>query len=88
MTPKDDHDTHGCVRRAPFPDLLAKYFEIPTSELDAKAVSDPIGSVQVDVEIIKQEVRGGSSFLVSGLVYDVDTGLVETVVAPTPLGTL
>jgi len=27
----------------------------------------------------------GSDFLVSGLVYDVDTGLVETVVPPTPL---
>jgi carbonic anhydrase len=81
------HTDCGMTDLAPFPDLLAEYFEIPASELDAKAVSDPIGSVQVDVETIKQEVRGGSSFLVSGLVYDVDTGLVETVVAPTPLGT-
>lgn len=82
------HTDCGMTDLAPFPDLLAEYFEIPTTELDAKAVSDPIGSVQVDVEIIKQEVRGASSFLVSGLVYDVDTGLVDTVVAPTPLGTL
>ena len=80
------HTDCGMTDLASFPELLAEYFEIPASELHTKAASDPTGSVQVDVEIIKQQVPGGSSFLVSGLIYDVDTGLVETVVAPTPLG--
>ena len=80
------HTDCGMTDLAAFPDLLAEYFEIPPDELEAKAVSDPIGSVHVDVEVIKQHIRG-SAFLVSGLVYDVSTGLVETVVAPTPLRT-
>ena len=35
---------------APFPDLIAEYFEIPGAELEAKSVSDPFGSVRVDVD--------------------------------------
>jgi carbonic anhydrase len=80
------HTDCGMTDLAPFPALLAEYFEIPAHDLDAKAVSDPIGSVRVDVDVIKQEIPG-RAFLVSGLVYDVSTGLVETVVAPTPLRT-
>ena len=38
----------------------------------------------VDVEVILGEITG-SAFFVLGLVYEVSTGLVETVVAPTPL---
>jgi hypothetical protein len=57
------------------------------SELDAEPASDPIGSVQVPVEIIKQEAGGGSSSSDIDFVYDVATGLDATVVAPTPLGT-
>ena len=71
---------------AAFPDLLAEYFEIPAAELEAKSVSDPPGSVRVDVDLILQQIRS-TDFLVSGLVYDVATGLLETVVPPTPLRT-
>ncbi|MET7552066.1 carbonic anhydrase [Streptomyces sp. NPDC005479] len=81
------HTDCGMTDLAPFPDLLSEYFEIPAHELDAKSVSDPIGSVRVDVDVIQQEIQGGSAFLVSGLVYDVTTGLLERVVAPTPLRT-
>ena len=69
---------------APFPELLAEYFEVPLLELETKSVSDPVGSVRVDVDVILQAIHG-TAFLISGLVYDVDTGLVETVVPPTPL---
>jgi carbonic anhydrase len=78
------HTDCGMTDLAPFPDLLAEYFEIPAAELDAKSVSDPIGSVQVDVEVIKQNIHA-SAYLVTGLVYDVGTGYVETVVPPTLL---
>jgi carbonic anhydrase len=80
------HTDCGMTDLAAFPDLLAEYFEISVDELAAKSVSDPIGSVQVDVEVILTHTRGAQS-LVSGLVYDVATGLVETVVAPTALQT-
>ena len=78
------HTDCGMRDLAPFPDLLAEYFEIPSGELGAKQVSDPVGSVRVDVDVILGALTG-SDFLVSGLVYDVSTGLVETVVAPSPL---
>jgi carbonic anhydrase len=80
------HTDCGMTDLASFPDLLAEYFEIPTRELPAKSVSDLIGSVRADVDVILAQLRG-TEFFVSGLVYDVDTGLVETVVAPTPLPT-
>ena len=78
------HTDCGMTDLAPFPDLLAEYFEIPLAELEAKSVSDPFGSVRVDVDAILAAIHA-SAYLVSGLVYDVETGLVETVVPPTPL---
>jgi len=80
------HTDCGMTDLASFPELLAEYFEIPLSKLEAKSVSDPNGSVRVDVDVILQEIHS-TDFLVTGLVYDVDTGLVETVVPPTPLNT-
>ncbi|MYS23717.1 carbonic anhydrase [Streptomyces sp. DvalAA-14] len=78
------HTDCGMTDLAAFPDLLAEYFEIPVAELDSKSVSDPLGSVRADVDVVQQKVRRPAS-RVTGLVYDVTTGLVETVVPPTPL---
>jgi len=78
------HTDCGMTDLASSTDMLAEYFEVPVWELDNKAVADPVRSVRVDVEVIQRNLRG-PAFFVSGLVYDVDTGLVETVVPPTPL---
>jgi carbonic anhydrase len=78
------HTDCGMTDLAPFPQLLADYFEIQLPDLDAKSVSDPYGSVRVDVEVIMVALHA-PAFLVSGLVYDVGTGLVQVVVPPTPL---
>jgi carbonic anhydrase len=78
------HTDCGMTDLAPYPDLLADYFEIPAADLAGKSVSDPVGSVAVDVEVILEALHA-DAFLVSGLVYDVDTGLVQTVVPPTAL---
>jgi carbonic anhydrase len=80
------HTDCGMTDLAPFPDLLAEYFEIPVAELEAKSVSDPLGSVRADVDVILQAIHA-TAYLVSGLVYDVETGVVQTVVPPTPLRT-
>jgi carbonic anhydrase len=80
------HTDCGMTDLASFPNLLAEYFEIPAHELEAKSVSDPVGSVRGDVGVVLAKIRRPAS-LVSGMVYDVSTGLVETVVAPTPLRT-
>lgn len=78
------HTDCGMTDLAASTDMLAAYFEVPVWELDRKAVTDPVRSVQVDVEVIRKNLRA-PAFYVSGLVYDVDTGLVETVVPPSLL---
>ena len=78
------HTDCGMTDLASFPELLAEYFEIPADELAGKSVSDPFASVRVDVATL-QHTGLPAAFMVSGLVYDVATGRVDTVVAPTPL---
>jgi hypothetical protein len=58
------HTDCGMTDLAPYPDLLAEYFEIPTQQLPAKSVTDPISSVRADVEVIMESLHG-SDFLVS-----------------------
>ncbi|MER5804149.1 carbonic anhydrase [Streptomyces mirabilis] len=70
------HTDCGITDLAAFPELLADYFEVPAGDLDAKAVT----AVRVDVEILKQKLPAG--VFVSGLVYDVATGLIDVVVPP------
>ncbi|MEV7321965.1 carbonic anhydrase [Streptomyces sp. NPDC093970] len=72
------HTDCGITDLAAFPDLLAEYFEVPAADLHAKAVTDPAAAVRVDTEILRRQLRPGVS--VSGLVYDVATGLVDVVV--------
>lgn len=72
------HTDCGITDLVPFPELLADYFEVPAAELDAKAVTDPVAAVRVDVELLKQRIQAGA--FVSGIVYDVATGLIDVVV--------
>ena len=51
------------------------------AELGSKAVEDPYASVRIDVDIARHRLP--ADLLVSGLVYDVDTGLIEVVVPAT-----
>jgi carbonic anhydrase len=74
------HTDCGITDLAAFPELLADYFEVPAADLGAKAVTDPATAVRVDVELLRQELRAGVS--VSGLVYNVATGLIDVVVPP------
>ncbi|MFE2070575.1 carbonic anhydrase [Streptomyces sp. NPDC059467] len=74
------HTDCGITDLAAFPELLADYFEVPAGDLDAKAVTDPVAAVRVDVESLKQKLPAG--VFVSGLVYDVATGLIDVVVPP------
>jgi carbonic anhydrase len=52
-----------------------------------KAVTDPRASVAVDVALLRTIPALPGAWLVSGLVYDVATGLVEIVVPPAPIRT-
>lgn len=80
------HHTHcGITHLDQDPDMLASYFGIGQEELTAKAVSDPHAAVAADVAMLKSIPVLPSNWLVSGLVYDVATGLVKVVVPPAPL---
>ena len=48
------------------------------ADLGSKAVQDPYASVRIDVDIARHRLP--PDLLISGLVYDVDTGLIEVVV--------
>ncbi|MFF4733282.1 carbonic anhydrase [Streptomyces mirabilis] len=63
------------------PDLLTPYFETDEQGLAEQAVSDPRAAIARDVAALRAETRL-EGVRVSGLLYDVATGQVETVVAP------
>jgi carbonic anhydrase len=67
------------------PDMLTNYFVIGKEELKAKAVTDPRAAVAIDVAALRANPALPGWWLVSGLVYDVETGLVNVVVPPAPL---
>jgi carbonic anhydrase len=81
------HTDCGITRLANDPALLTRYFQIQDKELKAKAVSDPRAAVALDVASLRAIPALPGEWLISGLVYDVATGLIETVVPPAPIRT-
>ena len=81
------HTDCGITRLAGDPARLARYFQIQEAELKAKAVLDPRAAVAADVALLRTIPALPAEWLVSGLVYDVATGLVEIVVPPAPIRT-
>jgi carbonic anhydrase len=79
------HTDCGITRLARDPAKLAHFFQIPEAELPAKAVTDPRAAVAVDVAALRTLPALSAKWLLSGLVYDVATGLVEGVVPPAPI---
>jgi carbonic anhydrase len=79
------HTDCGITRLAGDPDKVMHYFQIQEAELKAKAVTDPRAAVAVDVALLRTIPALPGAWLVSGLVYDVATGLVEIVVPPAPI---
>ncbi len=79
------HTQCGIAHLEGQPDMLASYFGIGKEGLLAKAVTDPHAAVAVDVATLKAIPALPDNWLVSGLIYDVTTGLVEVVVPPAPL---
>jgi carbonic anhydrase len=81
------HTHCGITRLAGDPAKLAHYFQIQEGEFKTKAVTDPRAAVAVDVAALRAIPALPSAWLISGLVYDVATGLVEIVVPPAPIRT-
>lgn len=81
------HTDCGITRLAGDTDMLTRYFQVQQGELKAKAVTTPRAAVAFDVASLRAIPALPATWLVSGLVYDVATGLVEIVVPPVPIHT-
>ncbi len=81
------HTDCGITRLAGDPDKLAHYFQIQEGEVKTRAVMDPRTAVAIDVAALRAIPALPGAWLISGLMYDVATGLVEIVVPPAPIRT-
>jgi carbonic anhydrase len=81
------HTDCGMTRLGGDPDKVAHYFEIPEAEVKTKAIMDPGAAVAVDVAALRALPALPDQWLISGLVYDVATGLVDVVVPPAAIRT-
>ena len=79
------HTDCGITRLAGDPAMLAQYFQVKESEVEAKSILDPYRAVAIDVAALRAIPALPASWLLSGLVYDVSTGLVKVIVPPAPI---
>ena len=68
----------GCYHHAP--ELLAGYMDVAEADLPALAIDDPYKAVEVDIAALRANPKLPGGFTVTGLVYDVATGRIDTVV--------
>ncbi|MFM0441658.1 carbonic anhydrase [Paraburkholderia strydomiana] len=78
-----DCGINGCYHHAP--KLLSKYMGVADDKLDDLAITDPYKAVAIDVQALRANPNLPGGFTVTGLVYDVKTGRIETVVPPVTL---
>jgi carbonic anhydrase len=81
------HTDCGITRLVSNPAMLGHYFQIEEGALDAKSVADPRKAIAVDVAALRAVPALPANWLISGLVYDVVTGLVNVVVPPARIRT-
>jgi carbonic anhydrase len=79
------HTDCGITRLASNTELMAEYFGVPPAELLAKAIEDPRAAVASDIATLRAIPGVPSALLVSGLVYDTETGLIDVVVPLAPI---
>jgi carbonic anhydrase len=79
------HTDCGITRLVNDTAMLAHYFQIADGDVKAKTVNDPRAAVTGDLELLRSIPGLPAAWLLSGLVYDVKTGLVEVVVPPAPI---
>jgi carbonic anhydrase len=81
------HTDCGITRLAKDTSMLAHYFQIQEREVEAKSILDPRVAVAIDVAALRSIPALPGEWLISGLVYDVVTGLVDVVVPAAPIRT-
>ena len=76
------HTDCGITRVVDSPQLLGKYLGVHADHLHEHGLTDPRRSVTVDVAALRASQALPGGYWLSGCVYDVATGTVETVVQP------
>lgn len=76
------HTDCGIVRLQSQPEMLANYFNVSAEALAARNVRDPTAAVELDIAALRAAAVLPSGLRISGLVYDVATGQIQTVVEP------
>jgi carbonic anhydrase len=79
------HTDCGILRMQGEPELLAGFFGVDEKVLDTKKVGDPRAALEIDVAVLKADAQMPAGLRATGLIYDVATGCIDTVVAPSPL---
>jgi carbonic anhydrase len=79
------HTDCGITRLAGDTSMLAHYFQIQEGEVKTKTVTDPHAAVAADVAALRAIPALPAAWLISGLVYDVATGMVKVVIPPAPI---
>jgi carbonic anhydrase len=79
------HTDCGITRLVGDPEKLAHFFQIPEADVKSKNVGDPRAAVAGDVALLRSIPALPAAWIISGLVYDVATGLIEVVVPPAPI---
>jgi carbonic anhydrase len=80
------HTDCGISRLVGHPEALAAELGTSPDALDHASLADPRASLVADLAALHANPMLPAGLIVSGLLYDVDTGRLETVVAPAPLG--
>jgi carbonic anhydrase len=83
------HHTDCGLTRLDDPDhraVIAGYFGVVDDAVPAKHLSDPREAVRADLQALRANPLIPGTLVASGLVYDVETGLVEIVSPPRALG--
>jgi carbonic anhydrase len=70
------HTDCGITKLAQFDDLMASYFDVPVEHLPPKHVTDPYKATAADVAALRANPAVPADLVISGLVYDVQTGRV------------
>ena len=80
------HTDCGIVRLLDHPDALAAELGAGPDTLDRDSIADPRASLTVDIATLRANPLLPPGLIVSGLLYDTESGRLETVVAPAALG--
>jgi carbonic anhydrase len=73
------HTDCGIVRLQSQPEMLADYLNINEESLAAQKVGDPTAAVELDIAGLRAAPALPHGLRISGFVYDVTTGQIETV---------